>query len=149
MLPEDLDPALPWRSVQGTGFNSLVGPFEIARDGDAWIARLTLEDRHINVGGVCHGGVLMTMADIAMGTATFEAGERHPCATIEMDCHFLAAAKHGQTMLCEARQLRRARSLSFMGCTIWSGGRQVLRGSGIWKYLDSRGPGQSGPLPPP
>jgi uncharacterized protein (TIGR00369 family) len=140
--PLEIDPALPWRPVRGEGFNALVGPFEIARaGGNLWHARLTLEDRHINVGGVCHGGVLMTMADIAMGAATYEAGGGHPCATVEMDCHFMAAAKRGQTMLAMARQLRRARALSFMECEIHAGGRQVLRASGLWKYLESRGPG--------
>ncbi|MEM7529148.1 MAG: PaaI family thioesterase [Pseudomonadota bacterium] len=142
----EIDPTLPWRAVKGEGFNAHVGPFEIARAGEnAWHARLTLEPRHINVGGVCHGGVLMTMADITMGTATFEAGGGHPCATVEMDCHFMAAAKRGQTMISIAHQLRRVKSLSFMECAIWSGGRQVMRASGLWKYLDSRGPGQSGP----
>ncbi|MEO0959650.1 MAG: PaaI family thioesterase [Pseudomonadota bacterium] len=142
----EMDPSLPWRRVRGEGFNAHVGPFEIARAGEnRWQARLTLEAKHINVGGVCHGGVLMTMADITMGTATFEAGGGHPCATIEMDCHFIAAAKREQLVLATARQIRRAKSLSFMECEIWAGGRQVMRASGLWKYLDSRRPGAAGP----
>lgn len=143
--PEDLD-ALPWRLVRGEGFNAHLGPVSFARAGEnAWVGRLDLDARHINVGGVCHGGVLMSLADIAMGTATYEAGGGHPCATIEMDCHFLAAAKRGQTLLARATQLRRVRGLSFMECRLEAGGREVLRASGLWKYLDGRGPGQSGP----
>ncbi|MEM9782099.1 MAG: PaaI family thioesterase [Pseudomonadota bacterium] len=137
---------LPWRSVRGTGFTPHIGPVEIARAGAAvWYARLTLDRRHINVGGVCHGGVLMTLADIAMGTATYEAGGGHPCATIQLDTHFIAAAKQGQVLWCRARQLRLVRGLSFMTAELAAGDRLVMRASGVWKQLDSRKPGQSGP----
>jgi uncharacterized protein (TIGR00369 family) len=142
----DYDPDLPWRRVRGEGFNAHLGVVEIARAGEAeGHAALPIEDHHINVGGVCHGGVLMALADIAMGTSTFEAGGGHPCATIEMNCHFLAAAKRGQRLMARTRQLRRVRELSFMECELWAGGRQVMRASGLWKYLASRAPGAAGP----
>ena len=80
-----------------------------------------------------------------MGTATYEAGDSHPCATIEMDCHFVAAAKEGRPLVARAAQIRRVSGLSFMECTLESGGRQVMRASGVWKYLTSRAPGQTGP----
>lgn len=146
---EALDPSLPWRDVRGTGFNRHIGPVRIARTGErAWRGALTLDARHINVGGVCHGGVLMSLADITMGTASFEAAGGHPCATISMETHFLAAAKEGHVLIAEAMQLRRVRELSFMDCAVWSGGRQVLRASGIWKHLASRAPGATGPGAP-
>jgi len=139
----ELDPSLAWRTVLGPGFNDHVGPVRLARVGETeWRAALLLDDRHVNAGGVTHGGVLLTLADIAMGAATYEAGPHHPCATIELSSRFLAAAKPGQTLLAEVRQLRRVRELSFMECEIRAGGRQVLAAGGIWKYLASRGPGQ-------
>ncbi|MEM6489395.1 MAG: PaaI family thioesterase [Pseudomonadota bacterium] len=147
--PLDLDPdfdALAWRAVRGDGFNAYLGPAAFARAGeDTWYGALTLERQHINVGGVCHGGVLMSLADITMGTATFEAGGGHPCATIEMNSHFVAAAKAGQPLVCRATQVRRTSGLSFMAAELAAGGRLVLRASGIWKYLSSRSAGQSGP----
>lgn len=141
----DYDPNLPWRDIRGTGFNAQIGPIRFAALGDRrWCATLVLDARHINVGGVCHGGVLLSLADVAMGAASFAAGGGHPCATIQMDAHFLAAAKEGARLLALAIQLRKVRALSFMQCTIWSESRQVLRASGIWKYLASRAPGASG-----
>ncbi|MEM6973953.1 MAG: PaaI family thioesterase [Pseudomonadota bacterium] len=147
--PAGMDPALdslPWRRVRGTGFTPHVGPVEFARAGsDVWYGRLTLDQRHINVGGVCHGGVLLTLADITMGTSTYEAGGGHPCATIQLDTHFVAAAKQGQVLYCRAHQIRLVRGLSFMEAGLASGGRLVMRVSGVWKQLDSRKPGESGP----
>jgi len=137
----EFDPNLPWREIRGEGFNRSIGPIRFAAvDAGNWRAALAVEARHVNIGGVCHGGVLMTLADVAMGAASFAAGGDHPCATLDMDAHFLAAAKEGQMLVAGARQLRQVRGLSFMECQIWAGGRQVLRASGIWKYLDSRGP---------
>ena len=142
----DFDESLPWRAVKGEGFNAHAGPVRLARAGErVWHTALEIRPHHINVGGVCHGGVILFFADVSMGTASFEGGGGHPCATIEMDCHFMAAAKRGDLLLGRATQLRRVRGLSFMECDIFSGGRQVARASGIWKYLDGRAAGASGP----
>lgn len=144
-LPQ-FDETLPWRDIRGGGFNAHIGPVRFARAGEnLWQGMLIVDERHRNSGGVCHGGVTLTLADLTMGTATFEAGGGHPCATIEMDSHFLAAAREGERLLSIARQLRKARDLSFMECDIWAlapdgGGRQVLRASGLWKHLASRRP---------
>lgn len=147
--PMDYDPSLPWRTIRGEGFNRTVGPIRFARAGEnRWQACLEIEDRHINTGGVCHGGVLLTLADVAMGAASFEAGGGHPCATIEFGSHFLAATKKGQLALAVARQERAVRGLSFMSVEIHAGGRPVMRGSGIWKYLASKAPGAAGPGTP-
>ncbi len=138
----EYDPDLPWREVRGEGFNAHIGPIRFAPLGERrWCAALEIDGRHVNVGGVCHGGVLLSLADVAMGASTFAAGDGHPCATIQLDGQFLAAAKAGQRLLAEATQLRRVRELSFMACEIRAGGRQVMRAGGIWKYLSSRAPG--------
>jgi len=141
----DYDPDLPWRDIRGEGYNAHIGPIRFAPlGGRRWCASLVLDARHINVGGVCHGGVLLSLADVAMGASTFAAGDGHPCATIQLDGHFLAAAKEGQRLVAVATQLRRVRELSFMACEIWAEGRHVMRASGTWKYLSSRSPGATG-----
>jgi uncharacterized protein (TIGR00369 family) len=141
----DYDPNLPWRDIRGAGFNGHVGPLQFApMGGDRWCASVVLEDRHLNNGGVCHGGMLLTLADVAMGAATYAAGGEHPCATIQLESHFIAAAKPCQRLVAVATQLRRTRELSFMQCEIWGGGRRVMRASGIWKYLSSRAPAAAG-----
>ena len=109
-----------------------------------------MQDKNLNLGGVCHGGVLMTLADIAMGQGSWYAGGMHPCATIQMDSQFLAAAKINQTLLAIASQKRRTKDLCFMTCEIWAadpdqnqqqgGLRQVFSANGIWKYLASKAP---------
>jgi uncharacterized protein (TIGR00369 family) len=142
---------LEWRALRPSGFNAYVGPMRFAPAGDGLsYAALDLDERHMNVGGVCHGGVYMTLADVAMGAAAYEAGGRHPCATIELQGHFIAAAKRGQVLLAEARLDRLVGGLAFMHCELSSGGRLCLRASGIWKFLSSKraaAPGEKGEGP--
>lgn len=139
------DPDLPWRAVRGAGYNAHIGPLQFAPLGDCqWCVTVVVDERHVNVGGVCHGGMLLSLADVAMGASTFTAGNGHPCATIQMDGHFLAAAKIGQRLIAVATQLRKVRELSFMQCEIWAGDRQVMRASGTWKYLASGAAGATG-----
>jgi uncharacterized protein (TIGR00369 family) len=136
---------LEWRELRPAGFNAYVGPMRFAPAGEGlWYAALDLDARHMNVGGVCHGGVYMTLADVAMGAAAYEAGGRHPCATIDFEAHFLAAAKQGQTLLAAARLGRLVGGLAFMECELTAGGRRCLRASGIWKFLASRAPAAPG-----
>ncbi|MEM1278168.1 MAG: PaaI family thioesterase [Pseudomonadota bacterium] len=140
------DPTLPWRDLTYEGFNRHIGPLRVVRAGEnEWQGTLALDARHRNAGGVCHGGATMTLADVTMGTASFEAGGKRPCATIEMSSHFLSAAKLDQRILAVATQMRLVRDLSFMSCEVWAIGpeedaRLVLRASGIWKFLASRDP---------
>jgi uncharacterized protein (TIGR00369 family) len=139
------DPDLAWRDLRGEGFNAHIGPIRFAPlEGARYCTTMVLDRRHINVGGVCHGGMLLSFADVTMGAATFAAGGDHPCATIQMDAHFIAAAKEGQRLVGHGTQLRKVRELSFMECGIWAGGRLVMRASGTWKYLASRAPGAAG-----
>ena len=50
-------------------FNALVGPLYERRDGDAVSIGLAIEAKHTNSRGICHGGVLATLADLALGYA--------------------------------------------------------------------------------
>ena len=110
----DFDPDLAWRDIRGEGYNTHIGPLQFAPLGESrWCATVVLDSRHINVGGVCHGGMLLSLADVAMGASTFAAGGGHPCATIQMDGHFIAAAKAGQRLVAVATQLRKVREISF------------------------------------
>ena len=131
-----------WRQLGHVGFNAHFGPLRFARAGEeTWLAELDLKDHHLNRGGVCHGGVYMSLADVAMGAAAYEAAGEKACATIDFKAHFLAAAKPGQTLRAEARLARLVSGIAFMDCTISAGGRTCLTANGIWKYLKS---GQTG-----
>ena len=126
------DASLPWRDVVGEGFNAFIGPIRVAElEGELRFA-LQLEDRHMNSASVCHGGVMMSLADTGLGTAAWIGAGRSPVATIDFECDFMAAAKNGQLMHGVGRVARKAREFLFMEGDVWAGERRVLRCSGIW-----------------
>lgn len=131
------DPDHDWREIKDAGFNSHIGPLWYARiDAGCSHLAILLEDKHINFGGVCHGGVYMAAADVAMGVMAFRDMGRTPSATIDLRCHFLAAAKLGQWLVIEARMNRVAGGVAFLECDGWAGERKCFTASGIWKKLN-------------
>src|SRR5262249_2887330 len=59
-----------WRPIATLSpFNALVGPLYKRGTGDAVSTGLRIEEKHTNSRGICHGGVLATLADLALGYA--------------------------------------------------------------------------------
>ena len=140
----NLPPDLNWHESTEESFSTLIGPLLWAhmREPDQrWFIKLTLEDRHLNLGGVCHGGVMMTMVDNAMGSGAYMAGGGKPCATIDMSCKFLAGARKDETLIAVASMNKHTDDVAFLESTIWATNRKtgedraVMRANGIWKYL--------------
>jgi len=133
--PVKYDPSLPWRDIRGQGFHEVIGPIRVAEAADGTLPfALLLDDRHTNANGVCHGGVLMSVADSAMGSCAFLAAGG-PVATVDFECDFLAAARIGERIHGIAKVVRKARNIIFMETDVYSDERRVLRTSGIWAVL--------------
>ena len=133
----DYDPDLNWREIKDGGFNSHFGPIMFARGDGCWFGAIKLEQKHMNFGGVCHGGVYMALADVSMGVGAHDAAEKAMSATIDLEGHYLAAAKLGNWLVSQTRLNRKVSGLMFMEAELWSDGRQCMRASGIWKTLSA------------
>ena len=96
----------PVQRIQPHTFGGLVGPFYARREGGALSLGLRIEQRHLNTRGTCHGGLLATMADVALGYACAEASKegRH-FVTIDLSVEYLAAARAGDWLHSEVRVL--------------------------------------------
>jgi acyl-coenzyme A thioesterase 13 len=108
---------------------------------------IKLEGRHMNPGGVLHGGVLTTLMDEATAHAIvtvrgLEVMAEAPLATVDMNVSFLAAARPGDELQCEARTLRVGRAVAFAEAEVRRRGRGDLVAKGRFTYaiLNPRGP---------
>lgn len=82
----------PITSTSPFGWNT--GPiFEIERCGRT-VRGFRVMERHANMGGFCHGGMMMTFADIIMGNAVFGVA-KPPFVTIRMTTDFIAPSPVG------------------------------------------------------
>ena len=90
--------------TQGPTFAGLVGPFYAKRAGRELSLGLRIEQRHLNSRGTCHGGLLATLADIALGyacVAANEDGQSRNFVTIDLAVEYLAASQAGDWLYSE------------------------------------------------
>jgi uncharacterized protein (TIGR00369 family) len=106
-----------------------------AEDGRAVVA-LTLAPRHLNSWSVVHGGVLMTMLDMAMAVA----GRSLDAAagggvTVEMKTSFLQPANAAGRLLASAQLLHRTRTMSFCDAEVRDADQRLIaKAMGTFKY---------------
>ena len=92
-------PPLPagYEPVFDLGFNAHLGSIYrklASPDGDPHHYLFDVAPHHLNTGGFTHGGVLMTLADVVLGS-TVAHSVGFMCSTISLSCDFLAGAKLG------------------------------------------------------
>ena len=105
-------------------FNALVGPLYERRDGETVSIGLALEQKHTNSRGICHGGVLATLADLALGYAMLaKSGDKGSFVTAHLAVDYAGAARAGDWIESQGRDPARRRAARL---------RQLLPG-GRWK----------------
>jgi uncharacterized protein (TIGR00369 family) len=141
MPPDDHRAAAPdlaaagWKAMPAEDYPALIGPFLARREGDGWRYGFVAEQRHLNKGGVVHGGMLVSFADDALGATVFEAVGRQPVTTVQLNTQFIAPVRLGELAEMRAEVLRRTRTVVFVRGVLEVGGRAVVHADGVWKIL--------------
>ncbi len=133
-------------------FAELLGLELHSRGDEAPELRLNLKEAHMNSRDVAHGGVVMSMLDMAMAQAArhghvYEPGQRPSMATIEMKTSFLRAARGA--LRAQGKLLHRSGSMAFCEATLLNGeGLICAHATPTFKYVRPRrdaGTGSSNP----
>lgn len=99
------------------------------------VMSIKLEDRHMNPGGVVHGGVLTTLMDKATAhTIATVRGLEARFATVDMNVSFISGARPGDELQCEARTLRVGDAVAFAEADVRRRGRDDLVAKGRFTY---------------
>ena len=77
----------------------------------------------------------MTFADLALGQAVWDATDRVPSVTINMQTQFLKPARVGDMVEVLPELIRKTRSLIFMRGDFKVNGKTIFSASSIWKLL--------------
>lgn len=93
--------------------------------------------RHCNGMGIVHGGMLATFLDGLLARAVYGAVGAQS-VTLHLSMDFLSAAKRGQWVFGESRVTRSAKDITFAEARIHADGRDILRGSGVFKATAPR-----------
>ncbi len=123
--------------VKRTGpFLDLFGPVYVKIDGKARIVGVRVMDKHLNTRGIAHGGMLVTLADSALGInlAYYDEPPR-PMVTVSLSTDFLNPAQLGDWIEAHVTVQRMGVHLAFASCNLMVEGRVILRASGVFAIL--------------
>lgn len=87
------------------------------RDGYAR-AEMTVTDAHLNAGGVCQGGALFTLADLALAAVMNSRGML--TFSVESNISFLKSAFSGDVLIAEAVEIQNHHKLPYCEVKIFN-----------------------------
>ena len=111
-----------WDLVEDAGFIAHVGPLHLRPENGAYAFRAA--QKHANLIGVVHGGMLMSFADRALGETAMRAAD---------------GGRLGDWLEIRPQVVKLTGSLVFMRGDVRHGTRHVASADGVWKILRRKG----------
>jgi len=129
-IPAGFTP-IPFRS----GFLEHIGPLYEKREGDGLVVAFRALDRHLNVGGKVHGGMLASIADLAMAYGASVAAGGGFFLTLDLITQFLEPGEPGSWIEYRPEVTRPGKTV-FVSCRATAGDRLILSATGIFRRRD-------------
>jgi len=128
-----------WRYWEGDPFETRSGPFFYRREEDgSYVSAFRAEARHMNGGGLMHGGCLLTFADFALfAIATDELNGDH-AVTLNLSGDFLGAVQPGALVEARGQVTRGGGKTIFVRGIVTGDGAPALSFTGIIRRLSRR-----------
>lgn len=96
---------------------------------------LPIEPLCLNSLGIVHGGIICSLADIAMGQAIIGENNRQTVVTVDLKTTFIKGAK-GNYLIAEAHLVKKGRNISYIDCLIYDENKElVAKANGIFANL--------------
>jgi acyl-coenzyme A thioesterase PaaI-like protein len=115
--------------------HNVAGPFYFRKDEKGPVAAFRAEPRHMNTGGVMHGGCLMTFADFALFAIAQDHMDGGYGVTVAFTSEFLDGPKPGELIEARGEVLRAGGSIVFVRGIVTAEGRPCLNFSGTLKKI--------------
>ena len=127
-VPEGFEPM-----SRSSPFADLIGPIYQKRKGRQLLIAIRAEQKHCNMRGHVHGGVIGTLADIAMGYSTaFSTEPPTPMVTVNLSIDFLGTVDQGDWIEIHTDVQKVGRSLAFASCHVHVGSARIARASAVF-----------------
>ena len=132
-LPQKLAGYRPTKLIDP--FENFVGPLYETGEGIGRRYAFVVDERHINLRGVIHGGMLMTLADMTLGQAAWDACDHANVVTLNVQSQFIKGAKIGDIVEVTPFVTRRTRSIIFIRGDYEVGGEIIFSCASLWKII--------------
>lgn len=114
-------------------FLEATGPFYYRRDGERLIVGLRILEKHANARGFAHGGLLMTLADIALGySLAYREDPPASFLTANLSADFAGSAKLGDWVEAHVDVQKSGSRLAFANAYLTVEGERILRASAVF-----------------
>jgi uncharacterized protein (TIGR00369 family) len=121
---------------RGGPFLAQLGPLYLKKAGDRVVIGLRIEERHTNIRGIAHGGMLVTLADSALGIALSSSRTPpQPMVTVNLSTDFVESAMPGDWVEAHIDIQRVGNRLAYANCYLKVGERRILRASGVFALM--------------
>jgi acyl-coenzyme A thioesterase 13 len=115
----------------------LLGPIYCKGAGHELSLGLFAQPKHANLRGSVHGGVLASIADMALGyTLAFSSDPPAGLVTANLTIDYAGSAKIGDWMHTQTDVQRQGGRLAFANCYIYVGEQRICRASGVFLASD-------------
>lgn len=133
-------PFAGWKNWPQEPFeHDTAGPFYFRTDEIGHVAAFRAEHKHMNGGGVVHGGCLMAFADFALfAIAHDHLSDDSYSLTVAFTSEFLSGPTEGQLIEARGEVLRAGGSLVFVRGLVTADGTPALNFSGTLKRVRSK-----------
>lgn len=120
----------------GSPFVMQFGPLYARHEGKTLVIGLRIQPHHLNLHSNAHGGMLLTLADTALGINLSQSHNPPlPMVTANLSSEFLAPARLGEWLEAHVEILRVGSRLGFADCRLRVGERLVMRASGTFAVV--------------
>jgi acyl-coenzyme A thioesterase 13 len=111
----------------------LIGPLYYHGEGKDLVLGLRVETKHCNARGTVHGGILATLADVALGyTMAFSSDPPAALITANLTLDFAGTANIGDWLETRVDIQRQGSRLSFANSYISVGSQRIVRASAVF-----------------
>ena len=124
------------RSRFSSPFLDRSGPYYVKADGERQLVGIRIAKGHINHIETAHGGVLATLADIALSLQVYESEDPPiPVATLSLTTNFVAPARLGDWVEAHAQINRIGKSLAYCSGEIWAKNSLLMTATGVFSAI--------------
>ncbi|TIH11050.1 PaaI family thioesterase [Pseudomonas leptonychotis] len=117
-------------------FLDLLGPIYNQRSDTGLVIGLRAEEKHCNARGLVHGGVLSSLADVALGyNSAFAQEPPTPIVTSSLTIDYAGTAKLGDWITLETDVQKVGKSLAFANCYVVVESVRIARASAVFSVI--------------
>ncbi len=132
-IPEGFEPLF-----RSSPFLDLLGPLYNRRIENDLVVGFRVMEKHCNARGLVHGGVLSSLADIALGYSALVSEEKQvPLITASLSIDYAGAARKGDWVEINTDVQKVGRKMAFANCYFTVESKRIARASAVFSVADA------------